>query len=128
MDSAEVSSRYEKWIGVDFDGTLCFDDGSGDYGLAIKGDPIPAMVDRIHKWTSLGIKVRIVTARLSKEHGDYATAIASIRTWLIKHLGYELPIQIEKSAGMIELWDDKAVAVEKNTGRRLSPSKAEFIS
>ena len=40
-----------------------------------------------------------------------------IKEWCIKHVGQELPITCFKDFGMIELWDDRAIRVEKNTGK-----------
>ena len=35
----------------------------------------------------------------------------------MKHIGQELEVTCTKDFGMIELWDDRAIRVEKNTGK-----------
>lgn len=42
---------------------------------------------------------------------------AIIRSWCLEHIGQELLITNVKDFGMYELWDDRAVTVEPNTGR-----------
>ncbi len=138
-----------KWIGVDFDHTLCRDDGS----------PVEVMVDRVKRWLAQGLTVKIFTARLKHdftgqshkvgcfyEKADQAPigrtscipecafrkygrtvpeAKRIISDWCIQHLECDLEIVCEKEPGMIELWDDRAVRVERNTGQRLSTSSIE---
>jgi hypothetical protein len=87
------------------------------------------MVWRIRQWIAQGVEVRIVTARVNQvDSGNpryKEPQIPLIELWCVLHVGFILPIQWGKSAGMIELWDDKVVRVEPNTGRRLSPSSVE---
>ncbi len=108
------------WIGVDLDGTLATYHGWGD-GI---GKPIKPMVDRIKHWLSLGIEVRIMTARAysdgtTRMEHQLAETKTEIETWCLKHIGVKLPITCQKDYNMIQLWDDRAVAIEPNTGRRL---------
>src|SRR3990167_1331238 len=117
-------SGMSKWIGVDFDGTLADTE---------TGAPIPAMIERVKRWLEKGIEVRIVTARLqqpfpngdsdSKYGGSHDEAVELIMDWCEKHIGVALTVQWGKSRGMIEFWDDKAVAVQQDTGLQLSPSR-----
>ncbi len=115
------------WIGVDLDGTLAVYkvwDGS-------IGEPIPAMVNRVKKWLLDGVEVKIFTARVgfggryseeSKRSDDEKFAMEQkelIETWCEKHIGAKLPITATKDFRMIELWDDRSVQVEMNTGRRI---------
>lgn len=102
------------WIGVDFDETLRRADGS----------PVEAMVSRVRSWLARGLEVRIVTARLAPDR-DIGKELALVRVWCVQHLGAALKVQWGKSSGMIELWDDKVVRVQANTGARLSPSQVE---
>lgn len=114
------------WIGVDFDGTLAKYDGwKGPTDL---GEPIPAMVERVKRWLAEGREVRIFTARVSLagRPGDSVTNAlemiatrSAIRSWCLEHLGQRLPVTCEKDLNMIELWDDRCVQVEPNTGRRM---------
>lgn len=115
------------WIGVDFDGTLAHYDGWQGTKL---GEPIPAMVARVKGWVADGYEVRIVTARVSSrnekkrlENGEDMWEAdahrAAIEEWCAQHIGVRLPVTAEKDFEMIELWDDRAVQVEKNTGKEL---------
>ena len=46
-----------------------------------------------------------------------------IQDWCEKHIEYVLAIVCEKDYQMIELWDDRAVTVERNTGRILTDKR-----
>ncbi len=110
------------WIGVDFDGTLA--EYHGFDGLNL-GEPVPEMIDRVKRWLEEDREVKIVTARISEPDPELRTrAVETIHDWLEEHLGQVLEVTNEKDFGMIELWDDRCVAVETNTGRPLSPSRA----
>lgn len=108
------------WIGVDLDGTLAEYDGWR--GVHHIGAPIPAMVERVKRWLSEGREVKIVTARVSHP-ADFRAAQLAIQIWLVEHVGEVLEVTCRKDFGMDELWDDRAVAVEPNSGRQLSPSR-----
>jgi len=104
------------WIGVDLDGTLAHYDGWR--GIAHIGDPIPVMAERVKKWLEEGKNVRIFTARVAHpETGREARLF--IEQWCLKHLGRVLPVTHEKDLSMFQLWDDRCVCVERNTGRIL---------
>lgn len=111
------------WIGVDFDGTLAQYE-RGDYkklGALVFGLPVWPMVERIKNWIGDGIQVRIVTARHTggkdPEHDKALTK--AIADWTYTYIGHSLPVTNAKDGYMHELWDDRAVAVETNTGRVL---------
>jgi len=117
------------WIGVDLDGTLA--EYHGWKGAGHIGDPIPAMVARVKGWLAAGIEVRIFTARVGHT-GLVATESGLvdgeefcrqqcqvIADWCERHLGARLPVTCRKNFAMIELWDDRCVQVEANTGRRV---------
>lgn len=95
------------WIGVDLDGTLAFYEGA-QIGI---GAPIEAMRERVLKWLAQGFEVRIFTARA----GD-PLQVEMVRLWLDEHGMGGLAITNVKDFDMIELWDDRAVQVELNTG------------
>lgn len=101
------------WIGVDFDGTLSEYHGYVPGGMF--GPPIPAMMERVRAWVAEGSAVRIMTARAADP--DEARRV---QDWLESHGLPRLPVTDRKDYSMIELWDDRAVAVEFNTGRRMS--------
>lgn len=109
-----MTSHSRGWIGVDLDGTLAVDDGWR--GVHHIGQPVPAMVDRVRGWLAEGIEVRILTARVAVP-SQRDESLVVIAQWCCTHLGEALPITAEKDPLMIELWDDRAVQVEKNTGR-----------
>ncbi len=100
------------WIGVDLDGTLAEYHGFGNGEI---GKPIPAMLMRVQKWRLSGKEVRIFTARVCYDTtGEVKRAIEK---WCLIHIGHVLPVTCQKDFGMIELWDDRCVTVEANTGR-----------
>ena len=96
------------WIGVDLDNTLA--NGQHWKGHEHVGEPIKPMVDRVKRWLAAGKDVRIFTARDAKSY-------PAIRKWCMKHLGKTLKITNQKDKYMTELYDDRAVGVETNTGR-----------
>lgn len=112
----------EPWIGVDLDGTLAvYDHWRGTDHI---GPPIEAMVRRVRHWLEHGhpehgqVEVRIVTARVATPN-DAELACEPIHRWCEEHLGRRLAVTHEKDYGMLELWDDRCVQVEPNTGRRM---------
>lgn len=104
------------WIGVDLDGTLAECWPGELHDIHHIGKPIPLMVERVKKWLSQGMEVRIVTARA---HGKDPLVIACIHEWLIENIGQVLQVTNEKDYDMLVLWDDRAIAVERNTGKIL---------
>lgn len=102
------------WIGVDLDGTLAeYDEWSGPEHI---GDPVEKMAERVRAWMAAGRRVKIMTARASREEN-----IIPIQNWLLQHGfvwegGVPLEITNVKDFQMIQLWDDRAVQVIPNTG------------
>jgi hypothetical protein len=110
-------TQMHGWIGVDLDGTLAhYDDWEGIEHI---GAPIGPMVKRVKAWLDQGIEVRIFTARVGGSPEQAAIARPHIERWCREHLGETLPITATKDFGMYELWDDRVVQVECNTGRRM---------
>lgn len=102
--------KDEGWVGVDLDGTLAFyDSWRGEDHI---GQPIPLMQARVREWLDAGLNVRIVTARVA--NGPHQVAL--IKGWCLVHLGRELEVTNVKDFGMVALYDDRAVAIEPNTG------------
>ena len=110
------------WIGVDFDGTLATTvtkDWDGPLG-----EPIAPMVARVKRWLAEGRKVKILTARMSPYDDDGYTlnlhdilaVERRISEWCKEHVGSHLPVTESKDHNMIELWDDKAIGVVRDTG------------
>lgn len=108
-----------KWIGFDLDGTLADDQHEN---WPEPGPPIPEMYERIKALIDLGIEVRIVTARAAD-----AAQIPIVKNWLRKHGLGNLMVTNEKDMDMLELWDDRAVQVERNSGKPLGPNLTDRI-
>lgn len=113
---------------VDFDATLATYEKFE--GPDILGEPVPAMVERVKGWLKEGRDVRIFTARASsdgtpKRNLEATHAANAIRSWCKLHLGQELPITTQKTWETDEIWDDRAVQVEKNTGKVVGYSTRE---
>jgi hypothetical protein len=103
-----------EWIGVDLDGTLAM--YTRWKGVAHIGKPVPAMVSRVRRWIRDGRTVKIMTARVSEKGAE-----SFIRAWLIQAgLPEDLEITDRKDMDMVELWDDRCVRVQTNTGKVLS--------
>jgi hypothetical protein len=97
------------WIGVDLDGTLAEYHGWS----AEIGPPIPRMMERMYKWIHTpGLRVKIFTARAAMG----TNAIVVVQQWLNKYNLPDLEVTNVKDMYMIELWDDRAIQVIKNTG------------
>lgn len=105
----------EEWVAVDLDGTLAEHDGW--QGIEHIGKPIPAMVARVLRWRAAGRIVVIFTARISDPNPHIAElAKHYVEQWCQEHLGEVLPVTNVKHREFVEMWDDRAVSVEKNTG------------
>ena len=106
------------WIGVDLDGTLAiYDHWRGEDHI---GAPIVPMVERVQRWLEERKDVRIFTARASLCGRDEARRqknIELIQEWTRQYVGWTMAVTSDKDLGMIELWDDRAIQVEVNTGR-----------
>lgn len=121
------------WTGVDLDGTLAV--YKGWKGPTHIGEPIPKMVDRVVQWISEGKLVKIMTARVCPDGRGNPYEVQqcekAIQAWCQKHIipklplhlrepwPIEIPVTYKKDFEMVELWDDRAVQVEMNTGRRI---------
>lgn len=103
------------WIGVDLDGTLAhYDRWRGTDHIGI---PIRKMRRRVVGWLngrhpSGSTDIRIFTARTEESY-------PAIERWCVRQFGQKLPITNVKDFGCIEFWDDRAVQVEPNSGRRV---------
>lgn len=101
------------WYGVDLDGTLAvYDRWRGPEHI---GAPVPAMLARVKLWLYEGREVRVFTARVYNDPGKVAHS--AVVAWCVEHVGRRLQVTCVKDFDMIELWDDRAVSVEVNTGR-----------
>ena len=106
LTKSEFWKKYPPWIGVDFDGTLATYNGfKGDDHT---GEPVEPIVRLVRKWLHEGKTVKLFTAR--KPH-------PSLRRWMKEHLGQVLEITNIKDPGMLLMIDDRAIGVERNTGK-----------
>ena len=110
------------WIGVDLDGTLAH--YTVWEGPDCIGPPVEKMLARVKRWVDKGIEVRIVTARAAVTDMTVSANEAvlesrqAIQDWCVKHGLPRLPVTATKDYGMIELWDDRAIQIVRNTGER----------
>lgn len=100
------------WIGVDLDGTLTT--WTTWTAPDVIGEPIKEMCDRVRWWLKEGLGVKIFTARASCWESNEV-----IQAFCLDQFGTVLEITDRKDHQMVEMWDDRAVRVERNTGRRV---------
>jgi hypothetical protein len=118
-----VSEIFRGRIAVDLDRTLAYQEPGAPYDHQAIGDPVPEMARRVAAWLEEGMPVVIFTARLwtdgtPERSLQAAQALLAIQRWTLKHFGVVLPVTCVKDPGMLEIWDDRAVQVVPNTGRR----------
>ncbi|MBY3162105.1 hypothetical protein HFO65_15835 [Rhizobium laguerreae] len=109
--------NQQGWIGIDLDGTLALYDGWK--GIEHVGDPVELMAARVKAWHSAGRPMKIFTARVCVPEPERSAVIGHIHAWLERHGLPVLEVTNIKDFGMIELWDDRAVQVQPNTGLRM---------
>ncbi len=103
------------WTAFDFDKTIAtYDRWRGHTHC---GQPIWLMIDLMKAKIAAGQKLRILTARVSGDPQEAKEATVAIQNWLVEHGLPRLPITCIKDYDMIELYDDRAVQVEANTGK-----------
>lgn len=96
-------------IAVDLDGVLAvYHRFEGNH---IIGAPIDSMWVRVVNWLEDGEEVWIFTAR-----ADSKKSIKFVENWLNYHQLPMLPITNIKLKHFQEMWDDRAIRVERNTG------------
>jgi hypothetical protein len=97
------------------------------------------MVERVKSWIAEGRQVAIFTARVAeRSYSQSETSLLVsqiigaerlpaeivarerhlIEVWCERHIGQKLEVTCIKDFRCTELWDDIAVGVERNTGRR----------
>jgi 2'-5' RNA ligase/8-oxo-dGTP pyrophosphatase MutT (NUDIX family) len=119
-----VAGRWRPWIGVDLDGTLAED--VVPFTPLVIGKPIPAMVEKVKQALKEGKLVKVFTARLADLENKQALH-KLLREWTEKHIGTPLEATNIKDPGLIEMWDDKARQVKKDTGEFVAGKKAFTI-
>jgi Recombination endonuclease VII len=127
----EQWNENQPYVAVDFDGTLAVSRTKVWDGPL--GKPIPQMVSRVKKCLENGIQVRIFTARVSPLNKDGSSQSKEgleklrnrIGVWCEKYIGKRLDIVNEKTHNVIEIWDDRARQVIRDTGQIVGGSKYE---
>lgn len=117
-----MSPSRQGWIGVDLDGTLAFSHCNWRSNWRNIGNPIAPMLVLVKELLAQGEDVRIFTARLDGnwyEGKVYPVEEIKkhIEDWCLLHVGQILPVTNVKDTYMKLLYDDRAVGVERNTGR-----------
>lgn len=107
---------HNGWVGVDLDGTLAYYDTFK--GVDHIGTPIKPMVEKVKGWLQDGYEVKILTARKPS---------ATIRKWCKENIGQVLPITNSKDEFMVALYDDRAVGVERNTGKPFAEANEKQV-
>lgn len=118
-----MSTEQSDVIAVDLDGTLVKWYGIEivDYVPDKLGEPIPKMIARVKRWLAQGKEVVIFTARVHPSHdNDAELARKAIQAFCVEHFGVVLDVTCMKDPRMKEIWDDRVVTVEKDTGRILT--------
>lgn len=115
------------WVGVDLDGTLA--QYNGWMGPDHIGPPVPKMVERIRHFLNVEkLDVRIFTARMAGDREGISPKVTKllIQDWLERECGLpRLEVTNVKDFYMVELYDDRAVQVEFNTGEVIGRSTLE---
>tara|TARA_Y100000310_G_C20517876_1_gene732138 strand:+ start:262 stop:1047 length:786 start_codon:yes stop_codon:yes gene_type:complete len=119
------SNQPNTWIGVDLDGTLA----EYDEWVSIDhiGKPIQPMLDRVKSWLQEGKEVRLFTARWDDTPENQRAFLVAWRDWCFANNIPTLRITTIKDSMMIELWDDRCIQVEKNTGIPLAKNHRDML-
>lgn len=105
-------------VACDFDGTLAYYDRWR--GAMHFGAPIPAMVKKVQWHIAKGDTVWIFTARIQgDENHSREEVIEGIQQWCERHIGQRLDVTNIKRTDFDLFYDDRAIQVIKNTGKRV---------
>jgi hypothetical protein len=117
---------------VDLDGTLAYYDQW--LGPEVIGAPIPQMVKKVRRWLDQGVHVVVFTARLCTNYRfatieikDRDAIEKTIKAWCRLHIGQELEVTADKGHFQ-EVYDDRAVAIVRNTGLSREEVLVEVIA
>ena len=108
----------ESWVGFDLDGTLAKHTGRyspiADAGMI--GEPVWSMIELLKTYLASGHRVKIFTARADRE-----TEKTNVRLWLSTvGLPMDLEVTNKKDYHMSHFYDDRAITVERDTGKILT--------
>lgn len=110
------------WVAVDLDGVLAYHDPDARPYDGSIGPAVPVMVARVKEWIAAGYEVRVFTARIAPLDGESPESERiiqqhhAIHAFTVATFGYPLTVTCIKDRKMIEVWDDRAVQVQPNTG------------
>jgi hypothetical protein len=108
----------QKWIGVDFDGTIARYDGWK--GPTHLGEPLMGMINKVKQWLAEGKTVKIFTARVATDDDmPIPEKVKLIQDWCEQHIGQRLDVTAVKDPGCEAIYDDKAYHVPMNSLARL---------
>jgi hypothetical protein len=79
--------------------------------LSSVGRPVKAILKRIRAWREAGWEVRLITARACDPD-----CLPEVRKWLKRRKLTDMPITNRVDRYCVEIWDDRAIQVERNTG------------
>jgi len=118
----ELETYMSGWIGFDLDGTLA--EYTVGKGCDVIGDAIWPTIQLLRDYHKNGIEVKIFTARVSHDGTpvrieESERARRAIEKWCETYIGFVPPITNTKDYSMWVLYDDRAIQVERNTGRVL---------
>jgi hypothetical protein len=111
--------RDSDWYGFDLDGTLAVSIEGEHYDHTEIGEPVPKMIELIKKYIDEGKTVKIFTARYARRF-ECPEVLHAIENWCLKHIGKILEITNEKTPGLREVFDDRAISVQRNTGNTIN--------
>lgn len=124
MVTKEVDHEEKPCNAFDLDGTLARYDGwKGHYFI---GEPIPEIVAMLKEYIKKGEECVIFTARVCCDDPNVKLhTILAIQMWLKKHVGQLLEVTATKHPRFTRIIDDRAVAVQPNTGKVMGRSRSE---
>lgn len=113
-----ASMGADAWFGFDLDGTLAhYDHWAGPTHI---GDPVPAMVAKVKELLKGGATVKVFTARASEPDPQTLAHIeVAVGDWTERHCGKRLQMTCKKDYNMVALYDDRAIQIVPNEGRRV---------
>jgi hypothetical protein len=105
------AKHKDGYIAFDFSGTLAkHKDQTTDKFQP--GEPVQNMVDVAKAFLQKGYRVKILTT-----HAKQPENIKTIQDWCVKNLGQKVEeVTNIKKRGMIQLWDDRAIRVDRDKG------------
>ncbi len=105
-------------VAVDLDGTLARSSG-GPHKPDEIGEPILEMVMTVFNHLHAGHRITIFTARANPTRPGWEDNVRAIQAWCYKHFSQVFPVTAIKSHEMVVFYDDRAIQIIRNTGKRI---------